>query len=91
MDCSARIWNVEPFAAGERCVRLLQGVQHNFEKNLLKCAWSPCGKRVACGSSDRLAYVWTVSNGQIEYVLPGRKLFLRVTNDRHSNIQIKAA
>jgi WD40 repeat protein len=71
MDCVAKIWDIQPFASGDRCVRTLQGHQHNFERNLLKCAWAPDGKRVACGSSDRLAYVWQVSTGKIEYALPG--------------------
>ncbi len=29
------------------------GHQHNFEKNLLHCAWSPDGAMVAAGSADR--------------------------------------
>lgn len=73
MDCSARIWDVQPFAAGERCLRLLQGHQHNFEKNLLKCAWAPDGKRVSVGSSDRFTYVFDVGKGAIEYKLPGHQ------------------
>ena len=27
-----RIWDVRPFAPAERCVKLFQGAQHNFEK-----------------------------------------------------------
>jgi Prp8 binding protein len=73
MDCTARIWDIQPFAIGDRCVRVLNGHQHNFERNLLKCAWSPDGKRVACGSSDRLAYIWQVGSGKIEYGLPGHQ------------------
>lgn len=32
MDNSLRIWDVRPFAPQERCVKILSGHQHNFEK-----------------------------------------------------------
>jgi WD40 repeat protein len=32
MDSSLRIWDVRPYAPQERCVKILQGHQHNFEK-----------------------------------------------------------
>ncbi|KAI6205159.1 WD-40 repeat protein [Aphelenchoides besseyi] len=73
MDCTAKIWDVQPFSNQDRCVRTLVGHQHNFEKNLLKCAWSPDGKRVSVGSSDRLTYIWSVGTGKIEYGLPGHQ------------------
>ncbi|CAD5229389.1 unnamed protein product [Bursaphelenchus okinawaensis] len=73
MDCTARIWDIQPFTTGERCVRLLQGHQHNFEKNLLKAAWSPDSKRVSVGSSDRFTYVYDVAKSTIEYKLPGHQ------------------
>ncbi|KAI6195558.1 hypothetical protein M3Y99_01900800 [Aphelenchoides fujianensis] len=73
MDCSARIWDVQPFATGDRCVRTFQGHQHNFERNLLKCAWSPDGKRISVGSSDRLTYIYQVNSAKIEYALPGHQ------------------
>jgi Prp8 binding protein len=46
MDNTLRIWDVRPFAPSERCVKLMSGHQHNFEKNLLRCAWSPDGSKV---------------------------------------------
>jgi len=73
MDCTVKIFDIQPFAAGDRCVRTMQGHQHNFEKNLIKCAWAPDGKRIACGSSDRITYVWQVASGKIEYGLPGHQ------------------
>lgn len=73
MDCTARIWDVRPFSSGQRCVKTLTGHQHNFEKNLLKCAWSPDGRRVTCGSSDRFTYVWDVTSKNIVYKLPGHQ------------------
>ena len=45
--------DVRPFCTGERCVKTFSGHSHNFEKNLLHCAWSPDGELVAAGSSDR--------------------------------------
>lgn len=32
MDNTLRIWDVRPFAPYERCVKILTGHQHNFEK-----------------------------------------------------------
>lgn len=32
MDNNLRIWDVRPFAPQERCVKILSGHQHNFEK-----------------------------------------------------------
>ena len=51
---------MRPFCTGERCVKVFTGHSHNFEKNLLHCAWSPDGAMVAAGSSDRNVYVWDV-------------------------------
>lgn len=73
MDCTARIWDIQPFATGDRCVKILEGHQHNFEKNLIKSAWSPDAKRVALGSSDRFTYVFDLAKGNIEYKLPGHQ------------------
>ena len=39
------------------------GHQHNYEKNLLHCAWSPDGAMVSAGSSDRNVYVWDTESG----------------------------
>ncbi|KFD57286.1 hypothetical protein M514_01797 [Trichuris suis] len=71
MDCTVRIWDIRPFAPEVRCVRVLQGNQHNFEKNLLRCSWSPDGNKVSAGSSDRYVYVWDVMSQRILYKLPG--------------------
>lgn len=71
MDDQLRIWDVRPFAPKERCVKILQGHQHNFEKNLLRCSWSPDGSRVTAGSADRFVYVWDTTTRRILYKLPG--------------------
>nr|XP_003228068.1 PREDICTED: U5 small nuclear ribonucleoprotein 40 kDa protein [Anolis carolinensis] len=66
-----RIWDVRPFAPKERCVKILQGNVHNFEKNLLRCSWSPDGSKIAAGSADRFVYVWDTTSRRILYKLPG--------------------
>ena len=32
MDNSLRIWDIRPFVTSERCVKILTGHHHNFEK-----------------------------------------------------------
>ncbi|CAG5134560.1 unnamed protein product [Candidula unifasciata] len=71
MDNTLRIWDVRPFAPQERCVKIMSGHQHTFEKNLLRCAWSPDGSRVAAGSGDRFVYVWDTTSRRVMYKLPG--------------------
>ncbi|CAB3408116.1 unnamed protein product [Caenorhabditis bovis] len=71
MDCSLKLWDIRSFVAGERLVQTFYGHQHNFEKNLLKCSFSPCDSYVSAGSSDRFVYVWEVASRRIVYKLPG--------------------
>jgi len=71
MDSTLRIFDVRSFCTGERCVKVFTGHAHNFEKNLLHCAWSPDGAMVAAGSSDRNVYVWDVESRKLVYKLPG--------------------
>lgn len=71
MDSTARIWDIRPFCTGERCVKVFKGHSHNFEKNLLHCAWSPDAAMVSVGSSDRNVYVYDVASRKILYKLPG--------------------
>ena len=66
-----RIWDIRAFVNGDRCAKILSGNQHNFEKNLLKCSWSPDGKRITCGSSDRFVNIWDVYTHKLLYKLPG--------------------
>lgn len=73
MDCTARMWDIRPFASTQRCLKTFTGHQHNFEKNLLKCAWSHDGTKVSCGSSDRFTHVWDVSSKNLVYKLPGHQ------------------
>ncbi|KAJ4723763.1 WD40 repeat [Melia azedarach] len=71
MDCKLCIWDMRPYAPQNRCVKILEGHQHNFEKNLLKCGWSPDGSKVTAGSSDRMVYIWDTTSRRILYKLPG--------------------
>uniref|UniRef100_A0A2K6K9G9 Small nuclear ribonucleoprotein U5 subunit 40 n=2 Tax=Rhinopithecus TaxID=542827 RepID=A0A2K6K9G9_RHIBE len=68
---AVRVWDVRPFAPKERCVKIFQGNVHNFEKNLLRCSWSPDGSKIAAGSADRFVYVWDTTSRRILYKLPG--------------------
>lgn len=71
MDNTLRIWDIRPFAPQERCVKIMQGHQHTFEKNLLRCNWSPDGSKVSAGSGDRFVYIWDTTSRRILYKLPG--------------------
>ncbi|KAJ3695798.1 hypothetical protein LUZ60_001175 [Juncus effusus] len=71
MDCTLRIWDLRPYAPQNRCIKIFAGHQHNFEKNLLKCAWAPDGSKVTAGSADRMVYVWDTTTRRILYKLPG--------------------
>lgn len=72
MDQTLRVWDVRPYAPGQRCTQVIKGHSHNFEKNLLRCAWSHDGTKVTCGSADRMVYIWG-SDGTLQYKLPGHK------------------
>uniref|UniRef100_A0A182K0N9 U5 small nuclear ribonucleoprotein 40 kDa protein n=1 Tax=Anopheles christyi TaxID=43041 RepID=A0A182K0N9_9DIPT len=71
MDNTLRIWDIRPYVPGERCVKVFTGHQHNFEKNLLRCAWSPDGLKISAGSADRFVYIWDTTSRRILYKLPG--------------------
>lgn len=74
MDNRCYIWDVRPFVTSpSRCMKRFEGHSHDFEKMLLRCSWSPDGRRVAAGSSDRNVYIWDVSDQEILYLLPGHK------------------
>lgn len=71
MDNTCRIWDIRPYCSTDRCKAILQGHSHNFEKNLLRCAWSKDGNMVSAGSADRYVYIWDVNSKKILYKLPG--------------------
>ncbi|KAB5512740.1 hypothetical protein OIU85_003116 [Salix viminalis] len=71
MDNKLCIWDMRPYAPQNRCVKIFEGHQHNFEKNLIKCSWSPDGSKVSAGSADRMVYIWDTTSRRILYKLPG--------------------
>jgi|EP00908_Phaeocystis_cordata_P010184 Prp8 binding protein len=71
MDNTLRCWDVKPYAAGDRCVKVFLGAQHSYERGLIKCNWSASGTQVTCGSADNFVYVWDVASKRILYKLPG--------------------
>ncbi|KAL7675742.1 hypothetical protein ACOME3_002008 [Neoechinorhynchus agilis] len=77
MDNTVRVWDVRSFVpeGQNRCLAVHTGHKHNFEKNLLRVAWSADGKRISAGSSDRILYVWShemaPSGSNLLYRLPG--------------------
>jgi len=73
-DAALIAWDVRPFADEERRrVATFRGHAHDFHKNLLRCAWSHDGEKVACGSSDQIVHVWDVASSEELYYLPGHK------------------
>jgi Prp8 binding protein len=72
MDRTLCVWDIRPFSTSkDRCVKTFHGHQHNFEKNLLRCSWSPDSKVISAGSSDRHVYIWDAIDKRILYKLPG--------------------
>ena len=53
MDQTVRCWDVRPYAVGNKCIKIYQGIAHGLERNLLRASWSPTGKFLASGSSEK--------------------------------------
>ncbi|KAK8806978.1 hypothetical protein WA158_003737 [Blastocystis sp. Blastoise] len=74
MDNMLRVFDVNPFFSGtNRCVKIMRGHSHSYEKNLLKCSWAPDLSMVTCGSADSFVYVYDTTTLEIKYCLPGHK------------------
>ena len=41
---------MRPYAPANRCSKVFAGHVHTFEKNLLRCDWSPDGAKVGMGA-----------------------------------------
>mmetsp|Transcript_1901 Transcript_1901/g.2956 ORF Transcript_1901/g.2956 Transcript_1901/m.2956 type:complete len:357 (-) Transcript_1901:580-1650(-) len=71
MDNTMRVWDMRPYAPANRCVKIITGHMHSFEKLLLRCSWSKDGTKITAGSADRMVYVWDVHSCKMMYKLPG--------------------
>lgn len=75
MDNTLKIWDVKPFVVGNddanRLVKTFMGVAHNFEKNLLRCAWNHNDTLISAGSADRMVNVWNVETNTMVHRLGG--------------------
>uniref|UniRef100_A0A0G4I8M8 Uncharacterized protein n=1 Tax=Chromera velia CCMP2878 TaxID=1169474 RepID=A0A0G4I8M8_9ALVE len=73
MDNTVAVWDVQQFCNAEsRCIGVLQGASHNFEKNLLRVRWGMKDKMLAAASADRQMYIWNMhDDGKLMYRLPG--------------------
>ena len=45
----------------DRLVGILEGAEHNYQKNLLRCRWNHDGTMVGAGSSDQNLYIWSAA------------------------------
>jgi Prp8 binding protein len=73
MDSTVRTWDIRPFAPTDRHIRTFDGAHAGMEKNLIRASWDAEGKKVATGSADGTAVVWSNDSGKLLYKLPGHK------------------
>ncbi|TDZ28203.1 U5 small nuclear ribonucleoprotein 40 kDa protein [Colletotrichum trifolii] len=73
MDSTVRTWDIRPFAPTDRHIRTFDGASVGLEKNLVRASWDSEGKKVAVGSGDGTATVWSSETGKLIYKLPGHK------------------
>eukprot|EP00347_Sterkiella_histriomuscorum_P017852 403347727 len=75
MDNTVKVWDIRPYIQdnddSKRCQNTLFGISHNFEKNLLRCAWNHDSTQVTAGSGDRFVCVWDVESGKMTQRLGG--------------------
>ncbi|EFQ28408.1 WD domain-containing protein [Colletotrichum graminicola] len=73
MDSTVRTWDIRPFAPTDRHIRTFDGASVGLEKNLIRASWNSDGKKVAVGSGDGTATIWSSETGKLMYKLPGHK------------------
>ncbi|PWI66574.1 hypothetical protein PCL_04987 [Purpureocillium lilacinum] len=73
MDATVKTWDIRPFAPTERQIRTFDGSNMGIEKNLLGASWDAEGKKIAAGSGDGTANVWSSETGKLLYKLPGHR------------------
>ncbi|KAG6408432.1 hypothetical protein SASPL_131444 [Salvia splendens] len=74
IDNDVKVWDLrrtDPVMKLQGHQDMITGHQHNFEKSLLRCSWSPDGSKVTAGSSDCMVYVWDTTSRRMLYKLPG--------------------
>mmetsp|Transcript_6019 Transcript_6019/g.9563 ORF Transcript_6019/g.9563 Transcript_6019/m.9563 type:complete len:385 (-) Transcript_6019:598-1752(-) len=54
-----------------RLVRVIEGIQHNLSRLLIKANWGDQDRKVVSGSSDKMVYIFDAKTGKMEYKLPG--------------------
>ena len=72
-DGTARTWDIRPFAPEDRLLRTFDGAVVGLERNLIRAAWDPEGRRVVAGGGDGSVTVWEAGSGKLLQKLPGHK------------------
>lgn len=70
-DETVRIWSTKSIDEGKRLVKTMSGHSQGTEKTLIRGTWSRDGLYVACGSTDKCAYIWDASTKKIVQRLGG--------------------
>lgn len=73
MDAEEQQEEINKVNSENRLIRIVQGIQHNHERLLIKSNWAQNDKKICSGSSDKMAYIFDVDSGKMEYKLPGHK------------------
>jgi Prp8 binding protein len=70
-DQTLRVWDVRPFCEKERCVKILQGHGHGYDKSLLRVHWNQDHSMISAGSSDGILHIWDSASRNIVHSLEG--------------------
>lgn len=63
MDNTLKIWDVRPFAPYERCVKILSGHQHNFEK---VCSFPNTKKKTLCNKYSKKKNIYAIKVNKLK-------------------------
>ena len=73
MDAEGQKEAMNKVESEHRLVRVIKGVHHNHERLLIKSNFAKNDTKICSGSSDKMAYIFDVETGKMEYKLPGHK------------------
>eukprot|EP01084_Bolivina_argentea_P284176 486928_1 len=73
MDEEQKQEQINKINSQNRIVRVIKGIQHNHERLLIKANFAKNDTKICTGSADRMAYIFDVETGKMEYKLPGHK------------------